>query len=271
MSLLNLLFLIRSGGGLVNFMQIDDGYQHFQVHGGAQTIAQRVADELGAAIRLSSPVQEIVQTADRVEVRSPALTVEARRVIVAIPPALAGHIHYDPPLPGDKALLLHQVPAGTEVKVVVVYDQPFWREDGLCGASVDTGDAFEVTLDTSPEDGSTGVIALHAAGPRARKLEAAGPDERRRVALEILTRRFGAKAADPVELHEQNWAEQEWTRGCSQGHFGTGVLTQFGRHLRESVGRIHFAGTETAAESHGAIDGAVRSGERAAAEVLAGP
>lgn len=267
-SLLNLLFLIRSGGGLVNFMQIEDGYQHFQVHGGAQSIAQRVADELGEAIRLSCPVREIVQSADKVEVRATGLTVDARHVIVAVPPALAGHLRYDPPLPGDKALLLHQVPAGTEVKVVVVYDQPFWRADGLCGASVDTRDPFEVTLDTSPEDGSTGVIALYAAGPRARQLEAAGADERRRIALSILTRRFGARAADPVELHEQNWAEQEWTRGCSQGHFGPGVLTQFGRQLRRPVGRIHFAGTETAGESHGAIDGAVRSGERAAAEVL---
>jgi monoamine oxidase len=270
-SLLNLLFLIRSGGGLVNFMQIENGYQHFQVHGGAQSIALRVADELGDAIRLSSPVQAITQTADTVEVHSLGLTVAARRVIVAIPPALAGHLRYDPPLPGDKALLLHQVPAGTEVKVVVVYDEPFWRGDGLCGASVDTGDPFEVTLDTSPEDASTGVIALYAAVPRARALEAVGADERRRIVLDILTRRFGTKAAEPVELYEQNWAEQEWTRGCSQGHFGPGVLTQFGPQIRRPVGRVHFAGTETAGMSYGAIDGAVRSGERAADEVLVAP
>jgi monoamine oxidase len=268
-SLLNLLFLIRSGGGIVNFMQIEDGYQHFQVHGGAQTIAQRVADELGDAIHLSTPVHAIRQTKDAVEVTSPDLTVAARRVIVTIPPALASRILYDPPLPGDKALLLHQLPAGTEVKVVVIYDRPFWREDGLCGASVDTRDPFEVTLDTSPEDVSTGVMALYAAGPRARVLESVGAEERRRIVLDILTRRFGPRAADPAELYEQNWAEQEWTRGCSMAHFGTGVLTQFGPQIRQPVGRIHFAGTETAGVSHGAIDGAVRSGERAAGEVLA--
>jgi monoamine oxidase len=52
-------------------------------------------------------------------------------------------------------------------------------------------------------------------------------------------------------------------------HMPPGVLTQFGRALRAPVGRIHWAGTETATVSHGTIDGAIRSGERAAAEVLA--
>jgi monoamine oxidase len=51
-------------------------------------------------------------------------------------------------------------------------------------------------------------------------------------------------------------------------HFAPGILTRYGHLLREPWGRIHWAGTETATTSHGAIDGAVRSGERAAAEVL---
>jgi monoamine oxidase len=52
-------------------------------------------------------------------------------------------------------------------------------------------------------------------------------------------------------------------------HFTPGTLTRYGRLLREPFGRVHWAGTETATVSHGAIDGAVRSGERAAAEILA--
>ena len=68
---------------------------------------------------------------------------------------------------------------------------------------------------------------------------------------------------------EADWEREEWTRGCSAAHLATGVLTQFGRYLRVPVGRIHWAGTETATKSWGTIDGAIRSGLRAADEVLA--
>jgi monoamine oxidase len=270
-SLLNVLFLIKSGGGLIRFMSIEGGYQHFQVDGGAQTIVDRIADELAGAIHLENPVHGITQTEERVTVHGKSVTVTARRVVVTIPPALASRVQYDPPLPADKALLLHQMPAGTEIKAVVVYDEPFWRNDGLCGASVAIDDAFEVTLDTSPPSGDVGVIALYAAGHKARALARTSTAERRSVVVDILTRRFGAQAGDPLQLDEENWAEQEWTRGCSMAHFGTGVLTQHGRAIRQPVGRIHFAGTETASVSHGAIDGAVRSGERVASEVLDAP
>jgi monoamine oxidase len=213
-------------------------------------------------------VHAIAHTDDRVELEGPDLRVVARHAVVAIPPALAGHIRFDPPLPGDRALLLHQLPAGCELKAVVVYDEPFWRADGVSGASVAMDDPYEVTLDTSPPDGGAGVMALYAAGPKARQLATRSADERRRVALDVLTRRFGPKAANPVEVAEQNWWDETWTRGCSMAHFGTGVLTQYGPLLRAPLGRIHWAGTETAGTSHGAMDGAVRSGERAAAEVL---
>jgi monoamine oxidase len=85
----------------------------------------------------------------------------------------------------------------------------------------------------------------------------------------MLSARLGPKAAEPIEVLEQNWAAEEWTRGCSMGHFPTGVLTQYGRRLREPVERVHWAGTETASTSYGAMDGAVRSGERVCEEIVA--
>src|SRR5207244_11617543 len=162
----------------------------------------------------------------------------------------------------------HAAPAGTEIKVVVVYDEPFWRNDGVSGASVAMDDEFEVTLDTSQPSFGAGVIALYGAGPKARRMAKLTPDDRREIALRILRTRFGPKASAPVETFELNWAEEQWTRGCSMAHFGPGVLTQYGHALRAPVGRIHWAGTETAGTSHGSVDGAVRSGERAAEEVL---
>jgi monoamine oxidase len=229
-----------------------------------------MAVELGDSLLLGTPVLAIGQRNDVVEVGCRDLTVVAPRAVVSIPPALAGRLHFDPPLPADKALLLHQMPAGTEIKTVAVYDEPFWRDEGLAGSSVAMDDLFEVTLDVSPRSARPGMMSLYAAGPKARELAGLSFEGRRAVALETLRKRFGPKASSPLEYVERNWAEEEWTRGCSMAHFGPGVLTQFGRQLRVPVGRVHWAGTETAGTSHGSIDGAVRSGERAAAEILHG-
>ena len=267
-SLLNWLFLARSAGGIESLMNVAGGYQDAQFDGGVGQIPDAMAAELGAAVELGSPVTAVRQTADRVEVTGDGVAVSARRVVLALPRALAAGIRFDPVLPAEHALLIHQVPAGTEVKMVAIYDAPFWRDDGVSGATVATDDEIEVTLDTGQPNHSQGVVAGYSAGPRARALAALGEGERRAVFVRMLTSRLGPAAASPVEVMEQNWAEEQWTRGCSMGHFPTGVLTQYGRRLREPVGRLHWAGTETASTSYGAMDGAVRSGERVCAEIL---
>ncbi len=270
-SLLNWLFLARSAGGIESLMNIAGGYQDAQFEGGVGQIPDAMAAELGAAVVLGTPAAAVRQAGDRVEVAGGGCVVSARRVVVALPRALATGIRFDPVLPADHALLLHQVPAGTEVKMVAIYASPFWRRDGLSGATVATDDEIEVTLDTGQPNHAQGIVAGYSAGPRARALAALGEGERRAVFVRTLSRRLGPSAASPLEVMEQNWAEEQWTRGCSMGHFPTGVLTQYGRRLREPVGRLHWAGTETASTSYGAMDGAVRSGERVCEEILRAP
>lgn len=267
-SLLNWLFLVRSADGVESLMNIAGGYQDSQFEGGVGRVPDAMAAELGDAVVLGAPVRAVRQRGDRVEVVGAGRTVTARRVVLALPRALAAGIRFDPVLPADHALLIHQVPAGTEVKMVALYDEPFWRHDGMSGATVATDDQIEVTLDTGQPSHAQGVVAGYSAGPRARALAALGEAERREVFIRMLTARLGPRAATPLEVLEQNWAEEEWTRGCSMGHFPTGVLTQYGRRLREPVGRLHWAGTETATTSYGAMDGAVRSGERVGEEIL---
>jgi monoamine oxidase len=268
-SLLDLLYLIRSAGGLTPLMTVEGGYQHEQVVGGAQSIAQSMADELGSSLVLDAPVRTVRHGSGAIEVRSDDVIVTARSLVVAIPPALAGHIRFDPALPGDRALLLHSMPAGTEIKTVAIYAEPFWRGDGVSGASAAMDATIEVTLDTSPPGGEVGVLAGYCSGPKARALAGLPEGERRQVTIDTLATRFGGKARDPLEYLDVNWWDEEWTRGCSMAHFAPGVLSHYGRLLREPIGRIHWAGTETSGVSHGTIDGAVRSGERAAAEILA--
>ena len=81
---------------------------------------------------------------------------------------------------------------------------------------------------------------------------------------------FGRRAARPRALIEHNWSDEPWTRGCYAGYMPPGVWSDFGEALRAPVGRIHWAGTETSEVFNGYMDGAVRSGERAAREVQAG-
>jgi monoamine oxidase len=268
-SLLDFLFLIRSAGNLNTLLSIKGGYQENLVEGGAGAIAQRMAADLGEAVKLAAPVRTIAQTNETVTVSSEAIAVTARRAVVTAPPALVLEITFDPALPDDRTTLYRSMIGGPETKTLVVYDEPFWRSDGLSGQMFEPGAAAEVTLDASPASGAPGVIAAFTFGPVAEKWDALSPDVRRKAVLDVLTARLGPRAASPVEYVETAWLGETWTRGCSMYHFPPGILTRYGRLLRQPLGRVHFAGTETATMSHGAMDGAARSGERAAAEILA--
>jgi len=268
-SLLQFLHLVRSADrGLNGLLSIEGGYQQDRLTGGAQSMANAMSRDLGEAVRFNVPVREIEQDEDGVTVRGDALTVRANQAIVAIPPRLAGKLRYSPALPTDHAQLLDRMPAGEIIKIMTVYDEPFWRSYGRSGQSVAMNSHIETTLDASPKSGR-GVLASFAFGPFARSLGRLAPDERKRLVLDTLRLRFGPKAGEPIAYEEADWEREEWTRGCSAAHLATGVLTQFGHSLREPVGRIHWAGSELANKSWGTIDGAIRSGLRAADEVLA--
>ncbi|TML93231.1 MAG: FAD-dependent oxidoreductase [Actinobacteria bacterium] len=267
-SFLHLLFLVRAHGSINTLFSIEGGSQENMVEGGAGSIAQRIAEDLGDAVRLSAPVRSITEREDHVDVDADDLAVSARRVVVAVPPALTLEIEFDPVVPPDRLTLYRSAVAGPETKTLVVYDEPFWRGDGFSGQTSEPGSVAEVTLDASPASGRPGVIAAFTFGPVAARVDALDRGERRRALVDALTARLGRRAASPSEVIETAWWKEEWTRGCSFAHLPPGILTRFGPLVREPFGRVHWAGTETSTTSHGAIDGAVRSGERAAAEIL---
>lgn len=267
-SFLHLLWLVRAHRSLNVLFSIENGAQENLVHGGAGSIAMRVADELGDAIRLRAPVRAIEQRDDHVVVTAAGATVAARHVVVAIPPALILEIEFTPGLPADRRTLYRNDVGGPESKTLLVFDEPFWRADGLSGQSSEPGSPAEVTIDASPADGSRGVIASFTFGTVAKAWDRLDPGDRRAAVLDSLAQRFGPRITSPREVVETAWWEQEWTRGCSFAHLRPGILSRFGPLLREPMGRVHWAGTETATLSHGAMDGAVRSGERVVAEIL---
>jgi len=275
-SLLHVLFYTRSGSGFNVLVGTDGGAQQDRFHGGSQRIATVLAERLGEErLRLASPVRRIEHGADGVVVRAEgrdggaALEVRARRAIVAIPPTLAGRIAYGPPLPAARDQLTQRMPQGTVIKTMAIYGEPFWREDGLSGqATSDVGPA-RVVFDNSPPDGTPGVLLGFLEGRLARQWGAQPAAERRRAVLAGHARLFGPRAARPERFVERVWAEEEWTRGCYGCLMVPGGWTEYGHALRQPVGPLHWAGAETATVWSGYMEGAVRSGERAAAEVAA--
>ena len=131
MSLLHFLFYCRSGGTLDRLVATHGGAQESRLEGGSQQLALRLADRLGNAVRLGSPVRAIRQDDLGVEVAHDGGGVRAGRAIVALPPTLAGRIRYSPALPPLRDQLTQQVPMGYVTKVQIAYLEPFWRAEGL--------------------------------------------------------------------------------------------------------------------------------------------
>ena len=275
LSLLYALWYIRmagnetNAGSAVRLISTGGGAQESRFYGGSQLISIRLAKELGKRVVLESPVQRIETTRRGVRVESKRMTVNAKRVIVSILPALTAAIHFSPPLPGLRAQLIQRIPHGTLVKAEAVYDRPFWRDQGLSGQVVSDMGPVRTTFDNSPPDGNPGVMNGFIGGRDARTWMGGSKAARRAAVLENFATYFGDEARQPRDYIEDNAANEQWIRGCPTAILPTGVLSDFGPALRKPVGRVHWAGSETSTFWAGYMDGAVRSGERAADEVLA--
>jgi monoamine oxidase len=273
-SLLHILFYTHSGGGFERLVGTGGGAQQDRFHGGSQRIPLLMAEQLGdERLRLGAPVMRIEHEADGVRLHAGGrgraeLTARAKRAIVAVPPTLAGRIDNDPPLPALRDQLTQRMPQGTVIKTMAIYEEPFWRQQGLSGqATSDVGPA-RVVFDNSPPDGGPGVLLGFLEGRLAREWGARPAEERQRAVLTGHARLFGEQAARPAQFIERVWADEEWTRGCYGCLMTTGSWTEYGRALRAPVERLHWAGAETATVWSGYMDGAVQSGERACDEVL---
>jgi monoamine oxidase len=268
LSLLHFLFYVKSGTSLEVLVGITGGAQESRVVGGTHQISERMSAELGDAVRLNAVVRTVHQDETGVLIEYEGGRVTAERVIIAIPQTLAGRLRYIPPLPGPRDMLTQQIPAGSVIKLQVGYDTPFWRDDGLSGLALSLDDALSLVLDNSPDDGSCGVLVGFLEGAHARTASLMSTEERRELAIAALVKYFGPKAAHPFDVVEQDWTVEEFTRGCYGGRLGAGVWTQYGTALSAPVGRIHWAGAETSTVWNGYMDGAIRSGRRAADEIL---
>jgi monoamine oxidase len=253
-----------------------NGAQDSRLVGGSQLISIKMAAQLGVAggrragrVLLNQPVRVIAQTRSGVRVTTDHVTVSAKHVIVTGPPSITALIRYEPDLPWMRAQLTQRYPQGTVIKCEAVYDKPFWRDQGLTGQAVSLTGPVKVTFDNSPPDGSPGVMLGFIEAQAARQASQMSAAARKAAVLANFVTFFGEQARNPRQYIEMNWSNEPWTRGCYVGFTAPGVLLDYGPAIRTPIGRIHWAGSETSDYWNGYMDGAVRSGERAASEVLA--
>ena len=269
-SLLHALHYTAAAGGMDALYTTTGGAQDRHFHLGAQTLSTRLADALPeGSVVLERPARKIEWSADGAVVRSHSFQVAAKAVVIAVAPQHRADIRFAPQLPLAHHELPRRWPQGVITKAYAVYETPFWREAGLSGQSLSDTGPIEATFDASPSDGSRGVLLGFAGGDNSRAFERLPEGERRKQALAAFAALFGERALRPVGYLDQRWSAEEISPGGPTAAVPPGSWTRYGPTLAEPVGPIYWAGTETADRWTGFLDGAVSSGKRAAAEVLA--
>lgn len=228
---------------------------------GAHALAASIAAALGDRVQLATPVVAIDDRGPEHVVVHADTHHRARRVVLAIPPALARAIAFEPAPPPAVTAALAAVRVGGVVKCFATYARAFWRAHGWSGEAHFPAGDVRAAVAVADATLCAFVVGRPAAAWAARPAEA-----RRATVLAALASRFGAEAASPVAYLEHDWAADPWSAGCVAST-AIGALGDPAA-WRAPFGRVHVAGTEAARAWPGYMEGAIEAGERAAAEIL---
>lgn len=262
-SMLNLMFFLQSCGGLLG----SNKALTYRFAFGSQEMSLGLAGLLGDRVVLGAPVRAVEQDDGGVTVTSDAGVWEGRYVIVSVPVPLSGHIRYDPPLPGVREGLTERMPMASEVKIFATYARPFWREAGLSGEVLTDSGPLSVVFDNTTPNGQAALLGM-IGGQHAHVWGERPVRERKQLVLDQLATYFGPQALEAADYAEQDWREEEWTRGCPLSIMSPAGWMFFGPAMRQPVGRIHWAGSELSPRWCTFMDGAIASGEETAHDVL---
>ncbi len=267
-SLLQSLHMAASAGSYSNLVDADFILDK-RVVGGLQQVPLRLAERLGDDVVLNAPVRTVRWGAEGVTVEADGVTVTARRVVIALAPPLYSRISFEPPLPRLQQQMHQHLSMGFVIKVHAVYDRPFWREAGLSGTAFSPYELSHEAYDNTNHGDARGTLVGFVSDRNADDLFALSADERKARILESLSHYYGPEALTPEVYYESDWGTEEWTRGAYAASFDLGGLERYGAHLREHVGPIAFACSDLAGAGFQHVDGAIRMGHLAAAELAA--
>jgi putrescine oxidase len=267
-SLLQGLWPIAGAGGTYELFAPEQCLA-YRVVGGSQLIPLRMAEELGEKVVLDAPVRALAWSDGGVDIDAGGVQVKAHAAVIAVPPNLVAAIRFTPALPAWRMRLQQASSQGSVTKILAVYPEPFWRADGLSGEGFAPHQFVRELYDNTPPSAAVGVLCTFLPGEQAEFAGRLHPDRRKELVLEGMSKFVGPSALRATDYIETDWSAEEWTRGAYASTFGTGGLTRFGGDLRRPVGPIHWACSDIAGFGHMHMEGGVRSGEAAAAAVLA--
>lgn len=256
----------QNPGTLIRLLSTDGGAQESFFDGGAALIPLRMAQALGSRMIYRAPVRSIETDRGAATVITDAGEVRARKVIVAMSPAICNQITYRPGLPAARVGLTRGYHMGAVSKFSALYKRPFWRDKGLSGQVYGNGRPIDVTFESYAEGHH--VLMGFISADAMRRLDHASESQIMTECVQNFVDYFGPQARDLLDHAIFKWDLEPWSRGAPVAVSSPGTLTRYGTALRDPVGPIHWAGTETADYWTGYMDGAVRSGRRAAREVL---
>ncbi|CBY01069.1 hypothetical protein IAQ61_011961 [Plenodomus lingam] len=283
-SLLNVLIYIASAGNetttgnLTRLVAVKDGGQESRVIGGTGLIPTRLADRVGSQhIALNNPVISITRMGSGYDVKSKHHTVHAKFVVLALAPPLLQKITFTPALPEARSALNKNMKMPALGKGIAIYKSPFWRtpttaqKSGLSAQVLSDAGSVRATFDSTPHPSTKPAFAAimgFLLGDEMRAIDAMSVPAAQAKIVDDYTRYFGAPAKDFVEFVLQRWDLEPFSLGGPVAIAAPGLLSKYGNALRQPVEGLHFAGTETADYWMGYMDGAIRSGERVAKEII---
>ncbi|MGP3534615.1 flavin monoamine oxidase family protein [Microbacterium sp. RD1] len=272
-SLLQSLLMAASAGSYSNLVDADFILDK-RVVGGLQQVPLLLAERLGDDVVLNQPVRTLEWSAatasasGSVVARTDEVAVHARFAILALAPVLYPRISFVPPLPRRQHQMHQHLSMGFVIKVHAVYDRPFWREQGLSGTAFSPYELCHEAYDNTNAGDPRGTLVGFVSDRSADDVFRLSAEERRERILESLSHYYGPDAKEPIVYYESDWGTEEWTRGAYAASFDLGGLSRYNADLRTPVGPIHVACSDMAGAGYQHVDGAIRQGHRAAAEIV---
>ncbi|MCP2048912.1 UNVERIFIED_ORG: putrescine oxidase [Paenarthrobacter nicotinovorans] len=260
--------LMAASAGSFTHLTDEDFILDKRVIGGMQQVSLLQAAELGADVVLNSPVRTIKWDDNGVTVVSEQATVNARYVIMAVPPNLYSRVSFDPPLPRRQHQMHQHQSLGLVIKVHAVYDTPFWREDGLSGTGFSAGALVQEVYDNTNHGDTRGTLVGFVSDEKADAVFELSAEDRKKAILESIAGFLGDKALTPEVYYESDWGSEEWTRGAYASSYDLGGLHRYGKDQHANVGPIYWSSSDLAAEGYQHVDGAVRMGQATAARIV---
>ncbi|GAT87159.1 Putrescine oxidase [Paenarthrobacter nicotinovorans] len=260
--------LMAASAGSFTHLTDEDFILDKRVIGGMQQVSLLQAAELGADVVLNSPVRTIKWDDNGVTVVSEQATVNARYVIMAVPPNLYSRVSFDPPLPRRQHQMHQHQSLGLVIKVHAVYDTPFWREDGLSGTGFSAGALVQEVYDNTNYGDTRGTLVGFVSDEKADAVFELSAEDRKKAILESIAGFLGDKALTPEVYYESDWGSEEWTRGAYAASYDLGGLHRYGKDQHANVGPIYWSSSDLAAEGYQHVDGAVRMGQATAARIV---